>query len=61
MRHAGALGCENADMSSVKSFEINDHRKSKDSLGRYIREGLVGPKASPVDAGVVDGHTVKIP
>ena len=48
---AGAIGCENADMSSVKSFEINDHRKPQGSLARYIREGLVGPKASPGELG----------
>ena len=39
--------------------ENHIHRKPKDSDGRTVRVGLVGPKPRP--AGVGDGHPVNIP
>ena len=46
-------------MSSEKPGGNPGHRKPKDSWGRFVRPGLVGPKARP--KGVVDGQTVNIP
>ena len=39
--------------------EKRTHRKSKVSSGRFVRGGLVGPKARSKD--VVDGQQVDIP
>jgi hypothetical protein len=39
--------------------ENHIHRKPKDSDGRSVRVGLVGPKLRP--EGVSDGHPVNIP
>ena len=46
-------------MSSVKACEKHAHRKPKDSYGRLIRVGLVGPK--PEAKAVGDGQRVIIP
>ena len=46
-------------MSSFKRGENPLRRKSKVSWGRFVRPGVVGPKARP--KGVVDGQQVNIP
>jgi hypothetical protein len=46
-------------MSSEKLGENPSHRKPKVSWGRFVRPGLVGPKARL--KSVVDGQTVNIP
>ena len=46
-------------MSSEKPDENSGHRKPKVSWGRFVRPGLVGPKARP--KGVADGQQVNIP
>ena len=51
---AGAQGRENAGISSKKSGENPDGRKSKVSWATKIDPGLVGPKPRP--KGVGDGR-----
>ena len=59
VRHGGALGSENAGMSSVRDVSKRPHRMAEVSAARFILGGLVGPKARP--KGVADGQTVDIP
>ena len=59
MRHAGGDGRDYVGTSNVNSDEKSGRRKPKVSWGRYIRPGLVGPKARP--KGVADGRLVNIP
>ena len=47
------------DMSNEKWGENPHRRNPKVSRGRFVRPGLVGPKARP--KGVVDGQRVNIP
>jgi hypothetical protein len=56
---AGGGRRDYAGISSVNSDEKSGRRKPKVSWGRYIRPGLVGPKARP--RGVADGQLVNIP
>lgn len=39
---AGEVGSENLGMSNEKYGEDPYRRKDKDSLGRFVRQGLVG-------------------
>ena len=55
----GPRGSDYADMSNEKWGENPHRRNSKVSWGRFVRPGLVGPKARP--KGVVDGQRVNIP
>ena len=59
MSLAGGDRREYAGISNVNSDEKSGRRKPKVSWGRYIRPGLVGPKARP--KGVADGGLVNIP
>ena len=59
VRGGGALGSENAGMSSVRDVSKRPHRMAEVSAARFILGGLVGPKARP--KGVADGQTVDIP
>ena len=52
-------GSDYADMSNEKWGENPHRRNSKVSRGRFVRPGLVGPKARP--KGVVEGQRVNIP
>ena len=58
-RTGGALGSENAGMSSVRDVSKRPHRMAEVSAARFILGGLVGPKPRP--KGVGDGQTVDIP
>ncbi len=58
-RAGGALGSENAGMSSVRDVSKRPHRMAEVSAARFILGGLVGPKPRP--KGVGDGQTVDIP
>ena len=55
----GALGSENAGMSSVRDVSKRPHRMAEVSAARFILGGLVGPK--PRLKSVGDGQTVEIP
>ena len=59
VRTVGALGSENAGMSSVRDVSKRPHRMAEVSAARFILGGLVGPKPRP--KGVGDGQTVDIP
>ena len=59
VRGGGALGSENAGMSSVRNVSKRSHRMAEVSAARFILGGLVGPKPRP--KGVGDGQTVDIP
>ena len=59
VRDGGALGSENAGMSSVRDVSKRPHRMAEVSAARFILGGLVGPKPRP--KGVGDGQTVDIP
>ena len=59
VRTGGALGSENAGMSSVRNVSKRSHRMAEVSAARFILGGLVGPKPRP--KGVGDGQTVDIP
>ena len=59
VRGGGALGSENAGMSSVRHVSKHAHRMAEVSAARFILGGLVGPKPRP--KGVGDGQTVDIP
>src|SRR6266540_4739438 len=59
VRDGGALGSENAGMSSVRNVSKHSHRMAEVSAARFILGGLVGPKPRP--KGVGDGQTVDIP
>ena len=59
VRDGGALGSENAGMSSVRNVSKRSHRMAEVSAARFILGGLVGPKPRP--KGVGDGQTVDIP
>ena len=59
VRTGGALGSENAGMSSVRDVSKRPHRMAEVSAARFILGGLVGPKPRP--KGVGDGQTVDIP
>jgi len=59
VRVGGALGSENAGMSSVRNVSKRSHRMAEVSAARFILGGLVGPKPRP--KGVGDGQTVDIP
>ena len=59
VRAGGALGSENAGMSSVRNVSKRSHRMAEVSAARFILGGLVGPKPRP--KGVGDGQTVDIP
>ena len=59
VRGGGALGSENAGMSSVRDVSKRPHRMAEVSAARFILGGLVGPKPRP--KGVGDGQTVDIP
>ena len=59
VRGGGALGSENAGMSSVRDVSKRPHRMAEVSAARFILGGLVGPKVRP--KGVADGQTVDIP
>ena len=59
VRDGGALGSENAGMSSVRDVSKRPHRMAEVSAATIIVGGLVGPKARP--KGVADGQTVDIP
>src|SRR5215472_7792935 len=59
VRNGGALGSENAGMSSVRDVSKRPHRMAEVSAARFILGGLVGPKPRP--KGVGDGQTVDIP
>ena len=59
MRFVGRIRSENVGMSNEKTSENLVRRKPKVSWGRFVRPGLVGPKARP--KGVVDGQQVNIP
>jgi hypothetical protein len=59
VRAGGALGSENAGMSSVRDVSKRPHRMAEVSAARFILGGLVGPKPRP--KGVGDGQTVDIP
>ena len=59
MNRGGALGSENAGMSSDNPGENPGHRKPKVSYATLIGVGLVGPKEKP--KGEFDGQLVKIP
>ena len=59
VRNGGALGSENAGMSSVRNVSKRSHRMAEVSAARFILGGLVGPKPRP--KGVGDGQTVDIP
>ncbi len=59
VRTGGALGSENAGMSSVRDVSKRPHRMAEVSAARFIHGGLVGPKPRP--KGVGDGQTVDIP
>jgi len=56
---AGGNRREYAGISNANPDEKSGRRKPKVSWGRYIRSGLVGPKARP--KGVADGGLVNIP
>ena len=58
-RDGGALGSENAGMSSVRNVSKRSHRMAEVSAARFILGGLVGPKPRP--KGVGDGQQVHIP
>jgi hypothetical protein len=55
----GLYGSDHEDMSNEKWGENPHRRNSKVSWGRFVRPGLVGPKARP--KGVVEGQRVNIP
>ena len=59
MSSGGRSRSENVGMSNEKTSENLVRRKPKVSWGRFVRPGLVGPKARP--KGVVDGQQVNIP
>ena len=59
MRTGGALGSENAGMSSVRNVSKRSHRMAEVSAARFILGGLVGPKPRPKSVG--DGQPVNIP
>src|SRR5437588_8150300 len=59
VRGGGALGSENAGMSSVRDVSKRPHRMAEVSAARFILGGLVGPK--PMPKGVGYGQTVDIP
>jgi hypothetical protein len=59
VRAGGALGSENAGMSSVRNVSKRSHRMAEVSAARFILGGLVGPK--PRLKSVGDGQTVDIP
>ena len=59
VRVGGALGSENAGMSSVRNVSKRSHRMAEVSAARFILGGLVGPKPRP--KGVGDGQLVHIP
>ena len=59
VRHGGALGSENAGMSSVRDVSKRPHRMAEVSAARFILGGLVGPKPRP--KGVGDGKRANIP
>ena len=59
MSSGGRSRSENVGMSNEKTSENLVRRKPKVSWGRFVRPGLVGPKARP--KGVVDGQRVNIP
>ena len=58
MRRDGALGSENAGISSDFSDENSECRKLKVSLSMSIRQGLVGTKGVP--SGTADVQAVNI-
>ena len=59
MKSGGRNRSENVGMSNEKTSENLVRQKPKVSWGRFVRPGLVGPKARP--KGVVDGQQVNIP
>ena len=59
VRTCGRSRSENVGISSENIGENPMARKSKVSWGRFVRPGLVGPKARSRD--VADGEQVDIP